>query len=157
MKKGFSLIEIMVVMGVIAVLISLGILGTIMLLRSNRDSLRVSKLSEIAQAINSYKLEKSKYPAKNNVVFGSTELKISFKTSENLIHASLLPNDILAVVNPGSSTVIELPGHLASGRETTSNSTKYYYNLETGGFSLCAVLESGKVENAGLVNCPPSF
>lgn len=131
--KGFSLIELMVAMGIIAFLISLSLLGLNILQRNSRDARRVEKLTAISKEVNNFRISNLRYPVSgSDLVF--TPEKVTIGTNE-----------------------VELELQTVSGPQTSTSSTKYFYEVSLTGFVLCAQLESGKVESAGTSPCPNSI
>lgn len=132
-SKAFSLIELMVAMGIMALLMALGFVGITALQRDTRDNDRNIVLGKISAEINKYERKNLKVPKKTEVVFDTT----------------------LKIANQSIST-IPLNGHLSSTTSgTNSTRTRYYYtDVGTSSFQLCALLESGIVKNYGDVLCP---
>lgn len=128
-KKGFTLFEIIIVMGVIAVLFTLGIAGFLAFTKSARDRGRINKGNEIVNLINDYRKQNLRYPTETDVVFTSTSVEIGeFST--------------------------DLQGSEKYATESTSDSTRYYYTTDRSGFIFCVLLESGSVESLGTGECP---
>jgi len=65
-QHGFTLIELMIVIGIIAVLATLGITNFSAATRKARDGVRKSDLSALSQAFVLYRSDNGQYPASNN-------------------------------------------------------------------------------------------
>lgn len=127
-KAGFSTVEIVVALGVVAALVTMTMFGFTIAQRSSRDSARKAALGDIAIEINNYRRQNLNYPT--SVQFNST-----------------------AVVIDGQ-TVKQLTGYLVSGNETTGGATSYFYERSsTGEYALCVMLESGSIESLGTLDC----
>jgi prepilin-type N-terminal cleavage/methylation domain-containing protein len=133
-KKAFSLIELLVTLGVISVLIVMGIAGFRIVQKNSRDNERINMLSKIGDEINTYKLINGRYPATNIVKF----------------------EDELLIINE-EATSVKLNRYLSPSTGTTKEGTKYYYENLEGGFALCVLLESGKIESGGSKSCPTNI
>lgn len=129
----FNLLELMVVMAIAAVIFLLAFYALMILQRSGRDQDRKSVLAEISAEINDYRVSFLKLP---------DSLDIDFVDDKVLIE---------------DAPVYELEGHLRADTETSNSKTKYYYNRTSGGFQLCADLESGGIASGGTVDCPESL
>lgn len=127
MIKGFSLVELLVVMAIIAVLTGLAVFGIGQLNKNSRDTQRVAMLGQMVDELNDYKKENLNYPTTSEVTIAN-----NFRIDGDLL--------------------ITLTAPLIAGVSSTASRTKYEYSNEgTGQFGLCAVLESGEVKNVGLV------
>ncbi|MCA9386658.1 type II secretion system protein [Candidatus Dojkabacteria bacterium] len=126
----FNLIELMVVMGVAAVLIVIGLQGASIIQEKSRDSLRKDTLAQISEAINAYRIVTLKFPVSGQVTFLQDGFYI----------------DGVKQVNFTNNT--------KSGTSTTNSQTKYYYNLSSSGYLVCAQLESGNIDSIGTGECP---
>lgn len=124
-KKAFTLVEVLVVMGIIAVLMGLAVFGISILNRNSRDSQRVSTLAEMVRLLNDYKKDNLNYPITSLVGFNSTAFRIN------------------------SVDVLPLKDSNKYGSSTSSSQTRYQYVNNNGKFGLCAILESGEVKNVG--------
>lgn len=130
--KGFSLIEILIFMGVAALLLLLSITGLQILSRNSRDSERVSIAGEMNNLINKFRREKLKYPS---------NLEVSIQTS------------LFSIT--GMTDSISLNGHLKSESTTTNGGTKYIYTyVSSSEYQLCVALESGTYKGFGTAACP---
>jgi prepilin-type N-terminal cleavage/methylation domain-containing protein len=65
-NRGFSLIELMVVISIIAILSVIGLNGYSSAVRKGRDARRKSDVNAIAQALSLYRMDKNEYPSKTN-------------------------------------------------------------------------------------------
>ena len=62
-KRGFTLIELVIVITVIAILASITVIGMNIYLKDARDSERASKVTIISEALEKYYDEKGEYPS----------------------------------------------------------------------------------------------
>jgi general secretion pathway protein G len=62
-KKGFSLVELLVVISIIAILVSVGSISYARSLKLSRDAKRKTDLEQIRQALETYRAENGIYPA----------------------------------------------------------------------------------------------
>jgi prepilin-type N-terminal cleavage/methylation domain-containing protein len=130
--KAFTIIELIVVMGIIAVVIALGITAISTSQRATRDQERKVVGGDIQAALDSILRSKGNYPAASNVVFSTNQVSVDGK-------------------------VIPLTGFKSySSSSTTASATRYYYSRGTGGYLLCIYLESGGPVRWGYStsNCP---
>ncbi len=132
-KKGFSLIELMVVMGIAAAILVLGIAGFQLAQRQSRDQERRNTLVEIGEQINEYRIINLTLPDRASVQFNTDSVLID-----------------------GVNT-LELERHTRADNQTSNLRTKYYYDRSGGGFILCAELESGAIAKGGTVDCPATL
>lgn len=72
MKKGFTLIEILVVISIIAILAGIGISVFSGVQKNNRDQARIRDLQAIKQALELYRSDNGDYPVTGNVGVGTT-------------------------------------------------------------------------------------
>lgn len=63
MKKGFTLIEILVAATIIAILVTVGVVSYSTTTRNARDGKRKSDLEQIRQAMEMYRTDNGKYPS----------------------------------------------------------------------------------------------
>jgi type IV pilus assembly protein PilE len=114
---GFTLVELLVAMAIIAVLIGLAIGAISLVQRVSRDSERRSAVSEVTAALNAYYGSNSRYPS-----------SISMTTNGD--------------IQVGTLTV-DLKGAAvgATTGDTTTIQTVYCYRLESDGYRVGAILE----------------
>lgn len=133
-KTAFSLIELLVSMAIIGVLLGLVGFGIATAQQNARDSQRRQTLSDIAIAVEDFRLKYGVLPA--GIALDGTDIVLG----NNAGGAGILENyDIDLTTGPTA---------FASNRITTANSTGYCYGLvEDGvGYELAVLLESGQVE-----------
>ena len=63
MKKGFTLIELLVVISIIGILVAVGVVSYTRAIELSRDAKRKTDLEQLRQALETYRSEKSTYPA----------------------------------------------------------------------------------------------
>ena len=64
---GFTLIELMVVISIIAILATMGVNSYAVALKRGRDAKRISDIHQIKQALVMYRADKGAYPAENQI------------------------------------------------------------------------------------------
>lgn len=129
-KSAFSLIELLVVMGVATVVLMLGFFGIRILQERGRDTNRANTLADVAEEINDYQVRNLQLPGSSIVEFRTDGFYINGQNR------------------------LEFDGYKSAAEESDSGGTKYYYSLQSGNFILCAQLESGNIESAGTAACP---
>jgi type II secretory pathway pseudopilin PulG len=118
----FTMVELVVVLGIVAVLMGMGLFGVRQLQVAGRDNTRVSKLAEIQSAIDLYYRTSGKYPALNSTFQWTSD---------------------------GGAQVggkkITLTGHTIRSAGTTSDArqTYYIYKVFSSGYLICAKMERG--------------
>lgn len=117
-RKAFTLIELMVAMGIAAVLITLSIIGIGIVQRSLRNTQRRDALNSINLAINSHYADNGAYPT--TVTFDS----------------------VTDTATVGTQT-IQLRGHLQPATTTTNAQTNYCFTLTGVTYALGVGLEGG--------------
>jgi prepilin-type N-terminal cleavage/methylation domain-containing protein len=130
--KGFSLIEILIFMVIIAVLLLLGISGIRILQRNSRDNQRMAIAGEMNNLINKFRREKLRYP----------DSEVSFQTNQFSIS--------------GMTESIPLTGFLVYVTTSTTNgATRYIYDYQSSSnYQLCVQLETLQWEQFGTAGCP---
>lgn len=118
-KKGFTLIELMVAMGIIAVLVSLSIVGIQIVQRSLRNTQRTAVLNDLNLYVAGYFNDNGVYPTTAQVTFGASAITVA------------------------GSTAIELSGPTSAGASTTANSTDYCYTSTGATYSIGILREGG--------------
>lgn len=134
--RGFSLIELLVVISIMAILISLSAFGLQQARESARDGQRKSDLETIRTGLSFYKADCNRYPI--------DETGDDFKT---LYGDSFTGND--GACGNSNSYINKTPADPVSGRD-------YHYLSNDVGttYTLCAYLESGSGSTAA--GCPSS-
>lgn len=126
-NKGFTLVELLVAMAIIAVLIGLATFGVTLALRASRDSQREATLDSMRTAIADYLATNNEYPATTAVDYANGNITVG-------------------------STSIPVDGHLVAVTLATgsdSNGTVYCYAKTTDGYALAAELENGSYYELG--------
>ena len=128
MKKGFTLIEILVVIGIIGILAIGGVSSYMNVLRKGRDSKRKSDLEQIRVALELYQSENSAYPNSNGNT--QTNLRNALTAPVPYMSAASFPQDPKAGYN------------------------YYFQRLTNTTYSLCAYLENRQTSDP---NCPATY
>ena len=126
-NKGFTLVELLVAMAIIAVLIGLATFGVTLALRASRDSQREATLDSMRTAIADYLATNNEYPANTAVSYASGNITIG-------------------------TTSIPVDGHLVNATlaaKSTSAGTVYCYSKTSSGYALAAMLENGSFYELG--------
>lgn len=131
--RGFTFIEILVVVTIIGLLTAAGAVSYSQFTKSSRDAKRKADLEQIRAAAELYKSNNDSYP-----LSGSGVGKISLLTcstgsltdSGGNIYLSKLPNDPKCI----------------------SNSPRYYYTSDGSTYTVSSILESNTSPNCG-ANC----
>ena len=133
MKKGFTLVELLVVIAIIGILSTLSVVSLNSARAKSRDARRLSDIKQIRTALDMYYDSNSTYPANCNSL-GSTTSCMCLTSNGWTTTA--------ACTNPSAGTIIfmqKVPSDpLATGSynytPTSSNSSYYItYTLENGG------------------------
>jgi prepilin-type N-terminal cleavage/methylation domain-containing protein len=125
--KGFTLVELLVAMAIIAVLIGLAGFGVTLALRASRDAQREETLDSMRVAITDYLATNNQYPPTSAVSYANGEITVgntSIPVSGNLV-----------------------PVDLAEG--SSSSGTVYCYAVTPGGYALAAQLENDEYYELG--------
>jgi type IV pilus assembly protein PilE len=119
---GFTLVELLVAMAIIAVLIGLAVGAISIAQRVSRDNERRSAVQEITANLNAYYASNASYPIRGT---GSNNVR---RSGNNISVASL---------------VVQLRGAAIASGSTSSNGTRFCYARTTGGYVVGAQLEDG--------------
>ena len=125
--KGFTLVELLVAMAIIAVLIGLAGFGVTLALRASRDAGREETLDSMRVAIADYLATNNSYPAKAAVTYANGNITVG-------------------------TTNIPVDGHLVPVAKVDGSSTGgtvYCYGVTTEGYFLAAQLENDKYYELG--------
>ncbi len=139
-KKGFSLLELLVGMAIIAVLLGLVAFGISTVQRNSRDTQRRQAVADMRLAIQDFQIRYNQFPTEARVV-GTA---VSFRDSTNTAN-QVSVNLTGAAVTRG----------IAGATDTTASETLYVYSRTATGYSLCAKLEDGAWydQSQGSINC----
>lgn len=132
-KSGFTIIELLVSMLIIAMLLGLGVFGLRIMQQTGRDSQRQTKLAEIKQSIDYYYRIYARFPGVGTDFrwVGVNQLVVGTR-------------------------VINLNGVLTRSLSNRSDidETYYVYSVQTDGYRLCTVLENTRSYNLGISMTP---
>lgn len=81
MKKGFTLIELMVSIAIIGILASLMYINITGIKAKQRDAQRLMRVNEIAKALNIYNVSARSYPVYNGNITGSDTMSSALQTA----------------------------------------------------------------------------
>jgi prepilin-type N-terminal cleavage/methylation domain-containing protein len=112
-KSGFTLVELMVAMSIVAVLIGLSVFGISTAQRNLRDNQRRDAVTSLATALADYYTNNNQYPTST-----------TFSALNTLLKTPVL-------------------GVTTAAQTTTANGTSYCYAVASDGYILGALLESG--------------
>lgn len=129
-KHAYSLLQIIFSMAIIAVLVALSLTGIAIFQQSNRDATRKNTLSDLVNVLAEYNRNNLSYPSGQDVQFQTNSFTVQ------------------------GIELYQLDGPAKAGAETTSGFTRYYYARTSGGYALCAELESGAIQSVGEDDCP---
>ncbi len=124
-NKGFTLIELMVVIVIICILAGLTLSGSFGARKVARDGRRKADLEQIRSALEMYRSDCKEYPA--SITFGGS-LQGTIALGCNNTYMSMIPNDPLS-------------------------DYKYYYAGSANSYTLCSYLETSSVLQGGCGNC----
>jgi prepilin-type N-terminal cleavage/methylation domain-containing protein len=123
--SGFTLVELMVSMAIIAVLMGLSVFGIATAQKILRDDQRRDALKSIAASITSYYATNSAYPPVAGVTFATAQVTLA------------------------TGFIVPLTGPASAAATTTGTQTAYCYSITTDGYRLGAYLEAGSWFNLG--------
>ncbi|RJR30416.1 prepilin-type N-terminal cleavage/methylation domain-containing protein [Candidatus Microgenomates bacterium] len=132
-KKGFTLIEVLIVIVIIGVLVSIAAFGLQGAREGARDAKRRSDLEAVSAALELYRSDCNQYPS----------------PSSNRVPSPLIGNNSITTCSSSNSYMSSVP--------TDPQSVKYYRYARPSAsrFEICASLErgSGTVTCGGSSNC----
>lgn len=120
MKKGFTLIEILIVVAIIALLATIVLVGVGTFRSKGRDAKRISDLNSVRNVLELYFTKYGNYPAANQWIGGDTSLSAFIIGAS--IGVSYLPNDPTSGWGYGYCAVNDASRYtVAAHMEDTSN------------------------------------
>ena len=135
--KGFTLLELIVAMAIIAVLIGLSLLGIQTVQRSSRDTARRSVLEAVNLEITDYYGNKNSYPTVANMVINRATNVITIGAGGKTVSLTGAAVPLGAGVSP-----------------STSAGSAYCYSVSGNSYSVGVNLESGAWFNLGNAAAP---
>lgn len=93
MQKGFTLLELLIVIAILGILAALISGNFITSLKKGRDGQRKSSLTQIQQALEMYYEDKKTYPSTSAISFGSKFCETSACADTEKVYMQLVPND----------------------------------------------------------------
>lgn len=126
--KGFTLVELLAAMAIIAILIGLAGFGISIALRNSRDSERRQVVDNLQLTISDYYTRESEYPT--DAAYNDSDDTIVLEDASGEVVGDAVPVD----------------GHTTpDSEETSSSGTVYHYQVTDEGYYLCVELENGDV------------
>lgn len=139
-KKGFTLLELLVAMAIIAVLIALAVFGIMQVQRNSRETQRIKALEDLNLGIQAFYNRCGEYP---DTIDFANPVPIPGDTHSEVIEISSTSCVFTEEVTfKNSARVTDL-------NETNTNGALYAYSLESDGYMLGYCQENGDVYNAG--------
>lgn len=135
-KQGFTLIEVLVAVTIVAVLTAAGVISYSSVNKRSRDAKRKSDIEQLRSALEMYRTDYSYYPKVNTV---------NFNNVSNL--DPLLVSDYL----PGIPTDPQVSGTVFYRYKATDPSGGQYY-----GYCLCAKLETLSANDSNCADTLPA-
>ena len=132
-KKGFTLLELLVAMAIIAVLLALAIFGILQVQKNSRETQRRKALEDVNIGINDFYSRYGQYPRYIN--FDDDNAQIC--------------GDIGTCVSGEVNVPLNNSAKSNNGNPTTTNGTEYYYELLGDGYQLGFCREDKSIENGG--------
>jgi type II secretion system protein G len=146
--SGFTLMEIMIVMAILAILMAVGAGAFTSSMRKGRDSTRKANLRSITTALDMYYSDKGKYPVGVNGEIrgcGSDAAPTLctdgvFKDVNNTLYMAKIPSDPISSLKyyyvSASGVQYQIYAHLENGQDPMLISTTYNCD-NAGGTMLC--------------------
>ncbi len=136
-KKGFTLLELLVAMAIIAVLLALAIFGILQVQKNSRETQRRKALEDINIGINDFYSRYGQYPGDVRFNDATSTANICLNSSDCTLQVDVtLRNSAKPSKNNGQEA-------------TTTNETQYHYKLINDGYILAFCREDGQPEDGG--------
>lgn len=140
MRRGFTLVELLVTVSIIAILATIAIGAYNGLQKNGRDAKRQADLKVIQSALEQYKADQNYYPTTGSVVPGSS---LTSSTGSARSYLNKIPKSPKGV----EYSYFALPSQPACDNTTGKLCTSYY---------LCAKVENSNNRNT-LTNCDNNY
>jgi len=133
--KGFTLVEVIVVLAIIAVISGLSIVGISTLQRSSRDANRLKTLENIKAEISRIQSQTGRVPSENDFTWGTERITIATSAGTKVVDAKGI-----ATPKNGSANIC------SPTAESDTSGTVYCYRVERDGYILGADKEAGIID-----------
>ncbi len=130
-KNAFTLIELMVAMGIIGVLVTLSLLGITIVQRSLRDTQRRDSVNAVRLAVEGHYT--------NNSVYPDIEIQVGG-------NAMLVGNEEVELNGPGKACP---SGTSVADAQSDSSCSIYCYDTDGNTYSLGVMVEGGTITQVG--------
>ena len=90
---GFTLVELLVVVAIMALLLAIAMVGTEKINKQKRDAIRMANMNEIVKALSLYMNDKGQYPVYTGSITGADAMSTVLKSAGVI---STVPTDPLA-------------------------------------------------------------
>lgn len=147
-KRGFTLIELMVVMAILAILLAIGAGAFTSSMKKGRDATRKANLRAITNALDMYYNDKGKYPvgASGEIKGCGTDAVPTvcgdgiFKDANNTLYMAKIPTDPVSSLKyyyvSATGAQYQIYAHLENSQDPALITTSYNC-ASGGGTSLC--------------------
>jgi prepilin-type N-terminal cleavage/methylation domain-containing protein len=138
-KKGFTLLELLVAMAIIAVLVALAIFGILQVQKNSRETQRRKALEDVNIGINDFYSRYGQYPRYVDFKYIDSEGDNNARICED---AATCLDDVIVPLNNSARAN-------RTNDKTTTNATYYEYTLDDDGYKLAFCTEDEEIVNGG--------